>query len=195
MGERIKVSDQHLLPCPPDLADDRLLIILDYWPAWRVTEWGGLEVGSGVLVIGEDGVAWQVAQLCRLRGVLWRALWGGAKPGQEGEYWLPLRDGQTVDELLRHLPVRPDTVIMLTGGAHELCVATEVCRDGATVVLAGPVTGKADLSLYPDVHRRGIYIRAGSPFQYDEGDIQGWRQAAQRINTLIDLRRLETTTS
>jgi NADPH:quinone reductase-like Zn-dependent oxidoreductase len=190
VDERVKVPNEQLLPCPPEVPGERLVALVTYWPAWRVTEWAGLEIGSRVLIIGDHGVANHVAQLCRWRGALWRGVLGGTQARTDVEYRLALRDGTTADEVLRALPARPDVAILLAGGMRDLRVATEVCRDGAMVVLAAQSTGKVDLNFYPDVHRRGIHIRSGLPFQYGRTDVEGWRRAARRITRLIGLGHL-----
>jgi hypothetical protein len=62
-----------------------------------------------------------------------------------------------------------------------------ICRDLGTVVVVVPPGGAIDLNFYPDVHRRGLMIRVGSPFEYSPDDVGVWNRAARRINTLIDL--------
>jgi NADPH:quinone reductase-like Zn-dependent oxidoreductase len=185
-NDRVEVPNERLLPCPADVPVDRLLTLFGYWLAWRVTGWGRLEIGSGVLIVGSGGLAKQVADLCRCRGALWRGVWGTSEARDYGEFWFPLSGGQEPREILRALPGRPDSVLVLGGGAHEFAATLALCRDLGTVVVAGPPAAAFDLNLYPDVHRRGLTIHAGSPLEYGPGDVEAWSQAVRRINTLID---------
>jgi len=185
--DRVEVPGAELLPCPADVPRDRLLTLLAYWPAWRVTAWARLEIGSGVLIVGSGTLAKQVAEFCRCRGALWRGVWGASGTRDGEDLWFPLSGGQQPSEILRALPARPDSVLVLGGGAHEFIAALTICRDLGTVVVATPLATALDLNLYPDVHRRGLTIHAGSPFEYGPADREAWSQAARRINTLIDL--------
>jgi NADPH:quinone reductase-like Zn-dependent oxidoreductase len=184
--DRVEVPGERLLRCPADVPVDRVLALLAYWPAWRVTEWARLEIGSGVLIVGSGGLARQAADLCRCRGVLWRGAWGTSEARDHGEFWFPLSRAQQPSEMCRALPRQPDSVLVLGGGAHELTVALAICRDLGTVVVAVSPGAALDLNFYPDVHRRGLTIRAGSPFEYGPDDVEGWNRAARRINRLID---------
>jgi hypothetical protein len=185
--DRVEVPSERLLPCPADAPVDRLLALLAYWPAWRVTEWARLEIGSGVLIVGSGGLARQAADLCRCRGALWRGVWGTSEVRDDGEFWFPISRGWQPSEMCRALPRQPDSVLVLGGGAHEFTVTLAICRDLGTVVMAVPPGAAIDLNFYSDVHRRGLTIRAGSPFEYGPGDIEAWNRAARRINTLIAL--------
>jgi hypothetical protein len=190
--DRVEVPDELALPCPADVPGDRLPAVLAYWPAWRVTEWARLEIGSGVLIVGAGGLARQVAYLCQCRGTLWRGVWGTPDARDDGELWFGLSGGQRPNDFLRALPRHPDSVLMLEGGAHEIATTLALCRDLGTVVVATSPAVAVDLNLYPDVHRRGLTIRAGSPFRYGRADGEAWHQAARRINRLIDSGRLES---
>ena len=186
IDDHVEVPSERLLPCPADVPADRLLAVLAYWPAWRVTEWARLEIGSGVLIVGSGELAKRVVDLCRCRGALWRGVWGPPDARDSGEFWFPLSCGQQPNEILRALPAQPDSALVLGGGAHEFTVTLALCRDLGTVVVAAPLAAMLDMNLYPDVHRRGLTIRAGSPFEYGPADGEGWRVAARRIHTLID---------
>lgn len=183
----VEVPGERLLPCPVDLPVDRLLALLAYWPAWRVTEWARLEIGSGVLIVGSGDFARRAADLCRCRGALWRGLWGTSEVRDDGEFRFALSREQEPREICRALPRQPDSVLVLGGGVHELTATLAICRDLGTVVVAAPPGGAIDLNFYPDVHRRGLTIRVGSPFEYGPDDVGVWNQAARRINALIDL--------
>jgi len=184
-GDRVEVPEERLLQCPADVPVNRVLTLLGYWPAWRVTQWARLEIGSGVLIVWSGTFAKQVADLCRCRGALWCGVWGASPVGANGEFWLPVSGERQPGEILRALPRQPDSVLVLGGGVHELMVAIAICRDLGTVVVAVPPGPALDLNFYPDVHRRGLTIRAGSPFEYGPGDAKAWNHAARRINTLI----------
>lgn len=184
--DRVEVPSELLLPCPADLCADRILALLAYWPAWRVTEWARLEVGSGVLIVGSSGLVRKAADFCRCRGALWRGVWGTSEVRDAGEFWFPLSREQQLKEMFRRLPRQPDSVLLLGGGVHELTVTLTLCRDLGTVVVAVPLGAAVDLNFYPDVHRRGLTIRAGSPFEYGSGEVEAWNRAARRINILID---------
>jgi hypothetical protein len=89
--------------------------------------------------------------------------------------------------MLRALPRQPDSILVLGASAQELTAALMMCRDLGTVVVVSPLGAPFDLNLYPDVHRRGLTIRAGLPFEYEPADVEAWSQAARRMNTLMDL--------
>jgi hypothetical protein len=165
---------------------DRLLALLAFWPAWRVTDWARLEIGSGVVIVGSGEFAKRVADLCKCRGAVWRAIWGTAELREDGEFWFPRSGGQQPRDILRALPRQPDSVLVLGGSVHELTATLAICRDLGTVVVAAPLGAALDLNLYPDVHRRGLTIRAGSPFEYGPADVEAWGQVACRINMLMD---------
>jgi NADPH:quinone reductase-like Zn-dependent oxidoreductase len=188
--DRVEVPDELALRCPADVPNDWLLQVLSYWPAWRVTEWARLEIGSGVLIVGAGGLARQVANLCRCRGALWRGIWGSRDAQNDGELWFRLSGGQQPIDILRALPRQPDSVLVLGGDAHELTTTLALCRDLGTVVVATAPAAAIDLNLYQDVHRRGLTIRASSPFKYGKVDGEAWIKAARRINRLIDSGRL-----
>jgi NADPH:quinone reductase-like Zn-dependent oxidoreductase len=184
--DRVELPAERLLPCAPGVPEDRLLALLAYWPAWRVTEWARLEIGCNVLIVGSSGLSTQVAGLCRCRGALWRAIWGAPETRDEGELWFPLPGEQRAEHVGGALPRPPDSVLVLGGSAHALTASLATCRDLGTVVVAAPPAAAIDLNLYPDVHRRGLTIHAGSPFAYGPGDVDAWNRAACRINTLIE---------
>src|SRR5262249_60541755 len=107
-------------PCPADVPGDRLPAVLAYWPAWRVTEWARLEIGSGVLIVGAGGLARQVAYLCQCRGTLWRGIWGTPNARDDGEVWFGVSGGQRPNDFLPALPRHPASLLMLEGGAHAI---------------------------------------------------------------------------
>jgi NADPH:quinone reductase-like Zn-dependent oxidoreductase len=184
-ADGVEIPGTRLLPCPVDVPVDRLLALLAYWPAWRVTEWARLEIGSGVVIVGSGELVKRVADLCRCRGALWRAVWGMAET-EDREFWFPLSGGQQPRDMLRALPRQPDSVLVLGGSAQELAAVLVMCRDLGTVVVAAPPSAALELNLYPDVHRRELTIRTGSPFEYGPADVEAWSQAARRINTLMN---------
>jgi hypothetical protein len=189
--EYAEVPDRRLLPCPPDISPELLLTAINYWPAWRAAEWARLEFGSGLLIVGSGRLAETVMKLSGCWGVLWRAIWSSSQSGSDVERGLLLRPEQGANELLRTLPARPDSAVVLEGGAEVLRVTLEVCRDEAAIALVARESSGVDLNLYPELHRRGLRFRAGCPFEYGPSDVDGWRRAARLIGKLVTLGRLD----
>jgi NADPH:quinone reductase-like Zn-dependent oxidoreductase len=189
-AESVEVPDRWLLPCPEELPPELLLTAINYWPAWRAMHWARLEFGNGLLIVGSGRLAETVAKLSRCWGILWRVKWS-TSAGTDGERWLPLLPGQGANELLQVLPARPDSAVVLEGGAEVLRVTLEVCRDEAAIALVARESSNVDLNLYPELHRRGLRIRVGCPFKYTPRDVEGWRRAAGLIGKLVTLGRLD----
>lgn len=166
------------LPCPAALADDQVLAALQDWPAWRVTRLAGLELGSGLLVAGDDALAGRVLRVARVWGCLWRALQGAPVLRDAADHWIDPQ-ARSAAAVLRELPGRPDAAVVLCADVERLVVALSACRDRATVVLAAPGNEHVDLDLYPDAHRRGLRIVGCRPAEPESGP--EWARGAARL--------------
>jgi threonine dehydrogenase-like Zn-dependent dehydrogenase len=162
---------------PHSARPEAILDAVRYWPAWRAVAAACLEIGSRLLVIGDDGVARDVLVLSRLKGCLWHACLTGAGTTLPAEYIVDTESGLDV------LPGRPDAVIVTAAAGDPVAVATRACADRGTVVVAGVAPAQIDLSLYPDVHRRGLRLVAVGPSS--GGDADGG--AFARLVRLVEL--------
>jgi hypothetical protein len=181
-GSELEVPPDRRLGCPAHIADEQALAVLRDWPVWRLTRLAQLELGSGLLVAGDDWLARRVLGVCRLWGCLWRALFGASELRHAADHWIDPHT-RAAESLLRSLPARPDAAIVLSGDHARLSLALAVCRDRATVVVALPEAMRVDLDLYPDAHRRGLRLVACQPFGGASAG-QEWTDDAARILAL-----------
>lgn len=181
-GSELEVLPDRRLACPADVADEQAFAVLREWPAWRLTRLAGLELGSGLLVAGDDWLARRVLGMGRVWGCLWRAVHGASELRNAADHWIDPHT-QDAEGLLRSLPARPDAAIVLSGEVDRLVVALAACRDRARVVLALPDAVRVDLDFYPDAHRRGLRLVACRPFG-GEGTGKEWADDAARILAL-----------
>jgi hypothetical protein len=184
-GEEVEVSGERLLHYPTGLPQEQVLRILRHWVPWYLTQRAGLELGSGVLVVGSGWLTEQVLRTCRLWGCLWRAVWGPPECQHWAEHWIPIDSSLDSAVAARVLPSGPDAAIVLEAGADQLRATMSVCRDRGTVVAAPPIEGHFEMNLYPDVHRRSLRLIAVSPFDYFVPDPEVWRKGTHRIAALL----------
>lgn len=159
-GAETEVPEDRLFSCRPGASAEEMLGVVRHWPAWRVTQLAQLELGSRLLVVGDDWLAPQVLAWGQVWGCLWRAACGPPDLQRFADYWIEHADAE---KLHRALPQKPDAVVLLTGRADQIAPALAACRDKGTVVVAAPPAGKADLNLYPDVHRRSLRVFGCEP--------------------------------
>lgn len=137
---------------PEPMGSESAVQAAPYWPAWRAVVAASLEIGSRLLVLGDEGITLDILSFARLRGCLWRACLPGTRAKDSAEHLVSTAAG------LELLPARPDAVIISAAGSEWLSIATRACADRGTVV-AGCVPAVAiDLQLYPDIHRRGLNL-------------------------------------
>lgn len=175
------------LPRPREEPQEQMATVLAYWPAWRVTDWAQVEIGSRILIVGSGELAERVARLCRCRGALWTAVWGSGHPRIGVEYLIPLQSGQGARQVLSALPARPDSVAVLDCSIDVLSASLELCRDGGTVIIIGMPALEINLNLYPDAHRRELTVRVRSLSECGSADSEDWFHVTRRINTLFRL--------
>jgi hypothetical protein len=168
-------------PCPASLSDDQAIEALCDWPAWRLTRLAGLEIGSGLLVAGDDALARRVLRVAHVRGCLWRAVHGAPALREAADRWID-PGARTAEAVLKALPARPDAAVVVCADVGRLVAALGASRDRGTVVFAFPGSERVDLDLYPDAHRRGLRIVGSQPDDAESGP--EWAHAASRLLAL-----------
>jgi hypothetical protein len=183
-GEATLSAAETLTP-PAGAGSKEILEILAQWPAYRLVELAGVELGSGVLVLGEGWLADDILRHCGVRGCLWRA---APEPRRAGlvEHTLP-SDGNLARA---RLPRPPDAVFVLGNTTSGTALALSVVRDRGVVVLANDAEAPIDLDLYPDVHRRGLRVVMASALAHSQAERELWPAQALRLLALVRAGRL-----
>lgn len=180
------VEEGHLLEQPADTPSEAALEALLLWPAWRATKAARLELGSGLLILGEGWLSHSLLRLSPRWGVLWRAAVHGAGGPASCEHGLPESALGSAAALARSLPSAPDAVIVTGNGSKLLPLALEVCRTRGVVVAAQDPTGglSLEVNFYRDAHRRGLTLVTLDPFSCTSRDRAHWSTWASRCTRL-----------
>jgi hypothetical protein len=144
---------------PANLTPEAALELLEYWPAWRILRAVRLEIGAGVVVLGNGWLARTVLDLCRLSGCLWLAHLGDATPKVSVDF--ALDPEMTHEAVRRRLPAQPDVVFVLGLTDPPFEMALVLARDRSTVVIASYGTAETvsgDVNFYLEAHRRGLRV-------------------------------------
>jgi hypothetical protein len=155
VGTRLERPVGQLLPCPSGVDPALLPRILESWPAWDLVRQLDLELGAGVLIIGDEVHSEHASFFCACHGCLWCVCWGDVRAHGNA---VVVRKDSSLDEVRERLPSAPDAILVLLDGIRGLGAALELCRDRGTVAFAASEDSVADVNLYPDVHRRGLRV-------------------------------------
>ncbi len=180
------VEESQLFERPADTPTEAALEALLLWPAWRATKAARLELGGGLLILGEGWLSRSVLRISLRWGVLWRAAVKGACGPASCEHKLPERTLDSAPALARSLPSAPDAVIVTGDGSRLLPLALEVCRTRGVVVVAPDATSgpSLDVNFYRDAHRRGLTLVALDPFggaSRDQAHLSTWARRCTRL--------------
>jgi hypothetical protein len=159
-----------------------MLVLLRHWPAWRITLAAQLELGSRLLVVGEDWLAGPVLEFARLWGCLWRAACGPAALRGSADFWIA---GAEAERLRRILPGKPDAVVILGAQRGQIAHALASCQDKGIAVMAVADGPTADLDLYPDAHRRSLRVVGCAPLARRAVSDEDVKRGFERIAALV----------
>ena len=170
---------RHYLPLGRDERPETVLPLLAAWPAWELARLAAVELGSRILVASE-AVPTQVLIACRRSGCGWLGLWGAA-PRRD----LAVHVGEFTEAPQRSpLPGPLDAAIVLQGASRRLEAVLPMLRSRASLVLSDPGAGAKDLNTYPELHRRGLVLRALAVDRLPTSE--RWAAAAPRLRVLCE---------
>jgi hypothetical protein len=176
------------LPLSQGERPEAVLPLLAAWPAWELARLATVELGSRILVAAE-AVPTQVLIACRGSGCGWLGLWGPAVSRD-----LAVHVGGFSADLRSSLfPGALDGAILLQGSSRRLDVVLPMLRTGASLVLSDPSAQAEDLNTYPDLHGRGLILRALAVDRLPTAE--RWAAVAPRLRALREGGLLKTATT